>query len=45
MTTSATNWCTSNIRPNFGDYIGATFGGNRVLAAWGDGRNGVPDTF
>jgi hypothetical protein len=47
MTTSTTNWCTtaSNIRPNFGDYIGATFGGNRVLATWGDGRNGVPDTF
>jgi hypothetical protein len=47
MTTATTNWCTtaSNIQPNFGDYIGATFGGNRVLATWGDGRNGVPDTF
>ena len=47
MTTATTNWCTSasNIRPNFGDYIGATFGGNRVLATWGDGRNGVVDTF
>ncbi len=47
MSTATTNWCTtaSNIRPNFGDYIGATFGGNKVLATWGDGRNGVPDTF
>jgi len=47
MTTATSNWCTaaSNIRPNFGDYIGATFGGNRALATWGDGRNGVPDTF
>ncbi|HYL13591.1 MAG TPA: hypothetical protein VEV41_11180 [Terriglobales bacterium] len=47
MTTATSNWCTaaSNVRPNFGDYIGATFGGNRVLATWGDGRNGVPDTF
>jgi hypothetical protein len=47
MTTATTNWCTtaSNIQPNFGDYIGATFGGNRVLATWADGRNGVPDTF
>jgi hypothetical protein len=47
MSTATSNWCTaaSNIRPNFGDYIGATFGGNKVLATWGDGRNGVPDTF
>jgi hypothetical protein len=47
MSSATTNWCTtaSNIRPNFGDYIGASFGGNRVLATWGDGRNGVPDTF
>ena len=47
MSTATSNWCTtaSNVRPNFGDYIGATFGGNRVLATWGDGRNGVPDTF
>jgi hypothetical protein len=47
MSTATSNWCTaaSNIRPNFGDYIGASFGGNKVLATWGDGRNGVPDTF
>lgn len=47
MTTETTNWCNvvSNIRPNMGDYIGATPGGPRVFAAWADGRNGVPDTF
>jgi hypothetical protein len=47
MSSITTNWCTtaSNIRPNFGDYIGVSSGGNRVLATWGDGRNGVPDTF
>lgn len=47
MTAATSNWCTavSNVRPNFGDYIGSAFGGNRVLATWGDGRNGVPDTF
>ena len=47
VTTATSNWCTaaSNIRPNFGDYIGSTSGGNRVLATWADGRNGVPDTF
>jgi len=47
MTTATSNWCTtaSNIRPNFGDYIASTSGGNRVLATWADGRNGVPDAF
>ncbi len=47
MTTTTSNWCTtvSNVTPNFGDYIGASSGGNRVFAVWGDGRNGVPDTF
>ncbi len=47
VTTATTNWCTvvSNVRPNMGDYIGSTSGGNRVLATWADGRNGVPDTF
>ncbi len=47
LSTATSNWCTtaSNIRPNFGDYIGSTSGGNRVLATWADGRNGVPDTF
>jgi hypothetical protein len=47
ISTATSNWCTavSNVTPNFGDYIGSTSGGNRVLATWGDGRNGIPDTF
>ncbi len=47
VTTATSNWCTavSNIRPNFGDYIGSASGGNRVFPVWADGRNGVPDTF
>ncbi len=47
LSTATTDWCTtvSNIRPNFGDYIGSYSGGDRVLATWADGRNGVPDTF
>lgn len=47
MTTTTSNWCTavSNVTPNFGDYIGASPGGNRVFGVWGDGRNGIPDTF
>lgn len=47
VTTATTNWCTtvSNIRPNFGDYIGSFSGGNRVFPVWADGRNGIPDTF
>jgi hypothetical protein len=47
VSTATTNWCTtlSNIRPNFGDYIGSASAGNRTLASWADGRNGVPDTF
>jgi len=47
VTTATSNWCTtvSNIRPNFGDYIGSTTGVNRILPVWADGRNGVPDTF
>jgi len=46
-TTATTNWCTtvSNIRPNFGDYIGSFSGGNRVFPVWADGRNGIPDAF
>jgi len=44
---ATTNWCAvaSNIRPNMGDYIGSAAGANRILPAWTDGRNGVPDTF
>jgi hypothetical protein len=47
VSSATSNWCTtaSNIRPNFGDYIGSTSTGNRVLATWADGRNGVPDVF
>ncbi len=47
VSTATSNWCTalSNIRPNFGDYIGAAVGGNRIFASWADSRNGVVDTF
>ncbi len=47
ISSATSNWCTtaSNIRPNFGDYIGSASGGNRALALWTDGRNGVPDAF
>jgi hypothetical protein len=47
VTTATSNWCTtvSDVTPNFGDYIGASSGGNRVFTTWADGRNGVPDTF
>ncbi len=47
VTTATSNWCTvaSNVRPNFGDYIGTAPGGNHIFATWADGRNGVPDTF
>ena len=47
VSTATSNWCTavSNIRPNFGDYIGSAAGGDRVFPVWADGRNGVPDTF
>lgn len=47
ITTATSNWCTavSNVRPNFGDYIGSATGGNHVFPVWADGRNGIPDTF
>ena len=47
VSSATSNWCTavSNVTPNFGDYIGATAVGNHTLAIWGDGRNGIPDTF
>jgi hypothetical protein len=47
VSSATSNWCTtvSNIRPNFGDYIGSASGGNSVLPVWADGRNGVPDVF
>jgi hypothetical protein len=47
VTTATSNWCTavSNVRPNFGDYIGSATGGSHVFPLWDDGRKGVPDTF
>jgi hypothetical protein len=47
VSTATSNWCTaaSNVRPNFGDYIGSASGGNHLFPVWADGRNGVPDTF
>lgn len=47
VSTATSNWCTAatNIRPNFGDYIGSASGGNHIFPTWADGRNGVPDTF
>lgn len=41
------NWCTvvSNIRPNFGDYIGSATSIKKTHPVWADGRNGMPDTF
>lgn len=47
LSDATSNWCTaaSNIFPNFGDYIGSVSVGERVLSAWTDSRNGVPDVF
>jgi hypothetical protein len=47
VTTATSKWCTtvSNIRPNFGDYIGSSIVEETIQATWADGRNGVPDTF
>lgn len=47
VTTTTSNWCTtaSDIFPNFGDYIGAASGADRVFPVWADGRNGIVDTF
>lgn len=47
VSSATSNWCTaaSDVFPNFGDYISAFATGNHVYAVWGDGRNGIPDTF
>lgn len=47
ISTATSNWATttSDLAPNFGDYITAVSGGNKVFATWADGRNGVPDAF
>jgi hypothetical protein len=47
VSSATSDWCTaqSNIRPNFGDYIGSTSAQSSILATWGDSRNGPVDTF
>jgi hypothetical protein len=47
LSSSTSNWCAApaNIRPNFGDYLGSTFQGGRVMGVWSDGRHAVVDTF
>ncbi|MCA1615314.1 MAG: exo-alpha-sialidase [Acidobacteria bacterium] len=47
VSTATSNWCAvkGNIFPRFGDYIAGRVAGRRLLAAWTDGRNGVPDVF
>jgi hypothetical protein len=47
VSSATSNWCTaaSDIRPNFGDYIGSSFGEQRLFPTWADSRNGVVDTF
>ena len=43
ISTVSSNWCrvASNIRPNFGDYIGAATVGPLTHAVWADDRNTV----
>jgi len=43
VSTVSSNWCrvASNIRPNFGDYIGAATVGPLTHAVWADDRNTV----
>ncbi len=43
VSTVSSNWCkvASNIRPNFGDYIGATTVGPTTYAVWADDRSTV----
>ncbi len=47
VSSATSNWCTAaaDSYPNFGDYINAFATGNHTYAVWGDGRNGIPDTF
>jgi hypothetical protein len=47
VSSATSDWCTaaSDIFPNFGDYISAFDTKDHSFAAWGDGRNGIPDTF
>jgi hypothetical protein len=43
VTDTSTNWCAAtplnSIIPNFGDYNASVSHGNKVFAAWADGRN------
>ncbi len=43
LSSTSSNWCkgTVNIRPNFGDYIGATTVGPKTYAVWADDRNTI----
>jgi dockerin type I repeat protein len=43
LSSASSNWCrgTVNIRPNFGDYIGATTVGPLTYAVWADDRNTI----
>ncbi len=43
VSSTSSNWCkgTVNIRPNFGDYIGATTVGPSTFAVWADDRNTI----
>jgi hypothetical protein len=43
MSSATSDWCvgTVNIRPNFGDYIGATTVGRRTFAVWADDRGTI----
>jgi hypothetical protein len=48
VTSASTDWrtVTSNIRPNFGDYIGVASREDRAFACWGDGRpDNHPNVF
>jgi len=43
LSSASSNWCkgTTNIRPNFGDYIGAATVGAKTSAVWADDRNTI----
>jgi len=49
ITDVTTNWninvTSTNIRPNFGDYISFVSKSNNLSVAWADGRNGLPEAF
>lgn len=47
VSTSTSDWgaASSDIIPNFGDYIGSDSSGNHAFPIWADARNGEPDVF